>query len=64
MLPIRESPNGAVNNYTKMLPGAGSLEAKAVRDEVTRMHIRRNFIVWPATEPANCKRPKLGLVFN
>ena len=51
MLRIRESPNGVGKNCTKMLPDAGSRVGKAVRDAVTRMHIRRNVIVRPAKEP-------------
>ncbi len=48
--------------------GLWCLEAgawKAVRDAVTRMHIRRNMIAWPATEPTNPKRLKSwALVFS
>ena len=33
---------------------------KAVRDAVTRMHIRRNMIAWPATEPTNPSVPRAG----
>ena len=66
MLPIRESPNAGFENCTKIRPAV--LEAgagKAVRDAVTRMHIRRNMIAWPATEPTNPKRPKSwALVFS